>query len=211
MDNKNDLKTRLAALLKEKGLNETTAAKLANTSQSTLHRVITGDIVSPRAQTIEKLANALGVSYSYLVSGNEPPPDVITLNYDEQMERLQVPLFEWSQIENNDRSTPIKYIFCPEDHGPNTFATRVKDNTMTAQYGRSYPEGSIIFVDSDKVNEAKHGDRIIAALEGNIFTFKKYGLADDGQEFLESINLQYPIITREFEIKGLVIGMWIPE
>ncbi len=104
----------------------------------------------------------------------------------------------------------IQHIPCPADHGPNTFATRVKDNTMTAQYGRSYPEGSIIYIDPDRAHEAKSGDRVLALIEGRIPSFKLYGEAD-GERYLQSINLQYPIITREFEITGLVIGMWIPE
>jgi SOS-response transcriptional repressor LexA len=81
---------------------------------------------------------------------------------------------------------------------------------MTAQYGRSYPEGSIIYIDPDRAHEAKPGDRVFAIIEGKIPSFKLYGEAD-GERYLQSINLQYPIITRQFEITGLVIGMWMPE
>jgi SOS-response transcriptional repressor LexA len=135
-----------------------------------------------------------------------------------------VPLVDWSLLINPNTEgfpfpfnlTPIgiakkiQHIPCPADHGPNTFATRVKDNTMTAQYGRSYPEGSIIYIDPDRAHEAKSGDRVLALIEGRIPSFKLYGEAD-GERYLQSINLQYPIITRPFEIKGLVIGCWIPE
>jgi SOS-response transcriptional repressor LexA len=135
-----------------------------------------------------------------------------------------VPVVDWSQLigpsapdfpypfnliaTGIEKETP--YIPCPTDHGDHTFATRVKDNTMTSQYGRSYPEGSIIFIDPDRANEAQSGDRVLAMIEGTIPTFKQYGEAD-GERYLQSINLQYPIITREFEITGLVIGMWMPE
>ncbi len=215
---KNNLKTRLAALLKEQRLTETEAAKLANTSQSTLHRVITGEIASPRAQTIEKLANALGVSYGYLVSGEvseqENSKEITTTNYDELFEEVMknqtVPLIEWDFLKSGNTSINPVRIPCPTQHGPNTFATRVNDNTMTAQYGRSYPEGSIIFIDPDMANQAKNGDRVYAMIEGKIPSFKQFGSAD-GQRYLQCINLQYPIITREFEIAGLVIGMWTPE
>lgn len=211
---KNNLKTRLAALLKEKGLSETEAAKMAKTSQSTLHRVITGEIASPRAQTIEKLANALGVSYSYLIEGDisnhlkEPRNQYIS--YDDLLEQQGVPLLEWALLETGTSMiNPIR-IVCPIPHSAKTFATRVKDNTMTAQYGRSYPEGSIIFIDPERAKEAKSGDRVYAMIEGNTPSFKQFGNAD-GQRYLQCINLQYPIITREFEIEGLVIGMWTPE
>lgn len=124
---------------------------------------------------------------------------------------VSIPLIEWDLIGNPTALRIAPLIPCPAEHGPNTFATRVKDNTMTAQYGRSYPEGSIIYIDPDRANDAQPGDRVYALIEGNIPTFKQYGKADDGQRFLQSINLQYPIITREFDIAGLVIGMWTPE
>lgn len=208
---KNNLKTRLSALLKEKGLSETEAAKLAKTSQSTLHRVITGEIASPRTQTIVKLAGALGVTFGYLVNGEGSSEEIITTNYDHLMNDLHtVPLLEWHYLVSGLECVNPPRIPCPTQHGPNTFATRVNDNTMTAQYGRSYPEGSIIFIDPDMADQAKNGDRVYAMIEGTIPSFKQFGSAD-GQHYLQCINLQYPIITKAFEIKGLVIGMWMPE
>ncbi len=127
-----------------------------------------------------------------------------------EKESSEVPLIEWDQLAAKRARSFSTEIPCPADHGPNTFATRVKDNTMTAQYGRSYPEGSIIYIDPDRAHEAKSGDRVFAMIEGKIPSFKLYGEAD-GERYLQSINLQYPIITREFEITGLVIGMWLPE
>ncbi len=121
-----------------------------------------------------------------------------------------VPLIDWKHLTQPKAHDTAPLIPCPTNHGPNAFATRVKDNTMTAQYGRSYPEGSIIFIDPDRANEAQSGDRVYALIEGKIPSFKQYGEAD-GEHYLQSINLQYPIITRPFEIKGLVIGCWIPE
>jgi len=211
---KDNLKTRLARLLKEKGLTETEAAKLANTSQSTLHRVITGEIVSPRAQTIEKLANALDVSYSYLIDGDNSnylkEPRNQHISYEDLLEQQGVPLYEWEVLTTGSTMVNPLRIVCPIPHSSKTFATRVKDNTMTAQYGRSYPEGSIIFIDPELAENAKNGDRVLAMIEGRIPSFKQFGEAD-GERYLQSINLQYPIITKEFKITGLVIGMWMPE
>lgn len=210
----NNLKTRIAALLKEKNLSETEAAKLAKTSQSTLHRVISGEIVSPRAKTIEKIANALEVSYSYLMEGDksdhQKEPRNQYIKYDDLLKQQGVPLIEWEMLESGTNMINPLRIVCPIPHSAKTFATRVKDNTMSAQYGRSYPEGSIIFIDPERAVEAKSGDRVYAIIEGKHPSFKQFGEAD-GQRYLQSINLQYPIITREFKISGLVIGMWMPE
>lgn len=138
------------------------------------------------------------------------PAQKISDNYSQYNINTGVPLIHWEQLTKPQAHAIAPLIPCPGDHGPNTFATRVKDNTMTAQYGRSYPEGSIIFIDPDQAKEAKSGDRVFAVIEGTIPSFKQYG-ESDGQRYLQSINLQYPIITRPFEIKGLVIGCWIPE
>jgi SOS-response transcriptional repressor LexA len=205
-----NLKTRLAALLQEKGITETQAAKMANTSQSTLHRVITGEIASPRAQTIEKIAKALDVSYSYLVEGDSSSHSREPINQNTLLEQQGIPLIEWQFLESGIKVSHPLRIMCPIPHGPKTFATRVNDNTMTGQYGRSYPEGSIIFIDPERVDDVKNGDRVYAMIEGTIPTFKQFGNSD-GQRYLQSINLQYPIITREFNVIGLVIGMWTPE
>jgi SOS-response transcriptional repressor LexA len=121
-----------------------------------------------------------------------------------------VPLIDWKQLTESKAHEIAPLIPCPTNHSPNTFATRVKDNTMTAQYGRSYPEGCIIFIDPDRASEAQSGDRVYALIDGKIPSFKQFGEAD-GERYLQSINLQYPIITKPFEIKGLVIGCWIPE
>jgi len=134
----------------------------------------------------------------------------ISDNYSQYNINTGVPLINWDQLTKPQAHAIAPLIPCPTDHGPNTFATRVKDNTMTAQYGRSYPEGCIIFIDPDQAEAAKSGDRVYALIEGKIPSFKQFG-DTDGERYLQSINLQYPITTRQFEIKGLVIGCWIPE
>jgi SOS-response transcriptional repressor LexA len=125
-------------------------------------------------------------------------------------EHNRVPLIPWEHLTDTKARDLAILIPCPTDHGPNTFATHVKDNTMTAQYGRSYPEGSIIYIDPDRADMVKSGDRILALIEEKIPSFKLYGEAD-GERYLQSRNLQYPIITKAFDIIGLVIGTWIPE
>lgn len=82
---------------------------------------------------------------------------------------------------------------------------------MTAQYGRSYPEGAIIFVDPDQTGGVANGDRVIAKISGeNGVTFKCF-IDDGGRKFLKPLNPQHPIITDEFKIIGKVIGMYVPE
>lgn len=133
---------------------------------------------------------------------------------DKNITKGNVPLIDMSDVPHIENLTEFNSIACAAPHSSTSYAIRVNDNTMTAQYGRSYPEGCIIFVDPEKAEAAENGDRVIALLETKegkkISTFKQYGEAN-GQQYLQPLNIQYPVITQEFEIVGLVIGMWVEE
>ena len=158
------------------------------------------------------ISRILGVKPDWLSYGVEQPTsDNISETTPQYLNAPQnVPLIEWGQITKPETHSIATPIACPANHSDKAFALHVKDNTMTAQFGRSYPENSIIYIDPASAHKAKSGDRILALIEGKIPTFKLYG-ETDGERYLQSINLQYPIITKPFEIIGLVIGMWVPE
>lgn len=105
----------------------------------------------------------------------------------------------------------IELLPCPSSHGLRTYALRVEGESMTASYGRSYPAGSVIYVDPDQAGGVVSGDKVIAKINGDSkVTFKVY-VEDSGKRFLRPLNPQYPMITDEFRIIGKVIGTWIPE
>lgn len=202
---------KLNKLAKNRDLTPSEIARRTNVPQPTVHRILSGQSEDPKITIIRKIAECLGTTLAEIEGAEERKQSyLIKESSPIYNQKKNVPLLDWDQITNEKAKKIALTIPCPTDHGPNTFATRVKDNTMTAQYGRSYPEGSIIFIDPDQAHKAKSGDRVLALIEGTIPTFKLYG-ETDGERYLQSINLQYPIITREFEITGLVIGMWMPE
>lgn len=84
---------------------------------------------------------------------------------------------------------------------------------MTAAHGRSYPEGSVIFVDP-ALRSPVNGQRIIAKLESgdgdqNV-TFKVYK-EEDNRRWLEPLNPTHEPIREPFSVLGTVIGMFIPD
>ena len=131
-----------------------------------------------------------------------------------------IPLISWVQagewaeaVDYLEPGDAEEWLPAPLAAGPHTFALRVVGDSMTSiQAGqRSYPEGTIIYVDPDK--PPYPGKRVIARLtDSNEVTFKVFA-EDAGRKFLKPINPQYPIIeiNNNCEIIGVVIGSYMPE
>lgn len=98
---------------------------------------------------------------------------------------------------------------CPANHSASTYALRVWGDSMTAPYGRSYPEGMIIYVDPEK--EAVSGDRVIARVNGDYDVNFKQLIIEGSRRYLKALNPNWPIITDEFEVIGKVIGAYMEE
>lgn len=141
---------------------------------------------------------------------------------EQQIEYLStpadVPLISWVQAgtwdEANNPHEPgfaEQYLPCVAPHSPSTFAVRVEGDSMTSPAGRSYPHGSILFVDPEQRGGVGPGDRVIAKLNGDDkVTFKQ--LAEDRQgRYLKPLNPAHEPIYGEFRILGKVIGSWLPE
>lgn len=103
-----------------------------------------------------------------------------------------------------------EYLPCPTKHSKSTYALRVDGDSMTAPLGRSYPEGSVIFVDPEQ-NGCAPGDRVIAKVKGRDGVIFKQLAKDGDRPYLKSLNPHHPPIFDEFRVIGKVIGTWIPE
>lgn len=99
----------------------------------------------------------------------------------------------------------------PKNAGDKTFALAVDGDSMTSQIPgqRSYPHGTIIYVDPDK--PFANGSRVVGRANGN-YTFKLF-VEDAGKKYLKPINPTYDKIdiTDDVHICGVVIGSYLPE
>lgn len=137
----------------------------------------------------------------------EPGPDM----------RGLVPIISWVQAgawhEAIDNGQPWDggegVIACPWSHGINTYALRVRGDSMTSHYGRSYPEGCLIYVDPDQRGGVVTGDRVIAREVGaHDVTFKVF-VQEGHRRYLKPLNPQHPLITDPFDVLGKVLGALI--
>lgn len=131
-----------------------------------------------------------------------------------------VPLISWvtagAWCESPDNYAPgdaEEWLPCPSRHSARTYALRVIGDSMTSLIPgeRSYPHGTIIFVDPEK--QVEIGSRVIARLPGSSdATFKTYTV-DAGIPYLMPINSRYPTIQMPegTHICGVVIGSYWPE
>lgn len=72
---KNTVKIRVAEMMRLNGWSEAETAERSGTTQSTVHRIITGQIASPRLSTLTRIADAFGVDVSYLTNENKTLPN----------------------------------------------------------------------------------------------------------------------------------------
>jgi SOS-response transcriptional repressor LexA len=130
----------------------------------------------------------------------------------------KVPLISWVQAgafcQAPDLFAPgdaEEWLLSVQKLGPHAYALRVNGDSMTAPYGRSYPDGCIIFVDPDC--PITNGCRVIAKLpDTHEATFKCY-VEDAGKKFLKPLNPQYPTIeiTDTMLLCGVVKGYYMPD
>lgn len=233
-DNLKILCKREPDFLNSKGeVNHNAVARFFNIGQSTVTRIFNanGKSVSLRVLklfadhfnvTVDQITSPGGVDKDAVFGLNELQEAYLAPPYGNATELGRVestmPLIGWVKAgewcESPDHFAPgdaEDWLPRPANAGVRSFALKVQNDSMTSPYPgqRSYPEGTIIYVDPDR--EIINGCRVVARVNGE-YTFKTY-VEDGGRKYLKPINPTYDKydITEDTHICGVIIGSYLPE
>ena len=130
------------------------------------------------------------------------------------------PVISWSCLQHRepprsafDINTQIERYSCPSPCGPETYILRVTTNGMVSNSPKekSYPIGSIIYCDPDpdKIENVASGTPVVVWLtESKTPGFLIYH-EDSGKRWLQSLADQPGVISEPFEIRAIVLGVFI--
>ncbi|WP_456295253.1 helix-turn-helix domain-containing protein [Vibrio sp. AK197] len=171
----------------------------------------------PTLEQIAKILNALSLDKLILNSDGtlEYPQELISNvtpsniqpNYQQNFPVLSsVQAGAWTEAVEPYRPEEIEEWFqTTERTSGRCFWLRVQGDSMTSSSGVSFPQDTLVLVDTEK--EAQNGSLIVAKLtEVNEATFKKL-VIDAGQKFLKPLNSSYPSlpINGNCKIIGVVV------
>lgn len=212
------LQERINELMVDKGWTVGDIASTAGVSSSAVSQWKDGRTKTIKLEPATKLASASGYSAMWISTGQGRkfgPPSAGNVEPAEGS-RGKIPLISWVAAGKwCDAADPFvpgdaeRWLDCPVPYGANSFALRVRGDSMTAPSGnsRTYPEGCIIFVDPEK-RSPLNGDRVVACLDdSNEVTFKVYK-NEDGRQWLQPLNPSHEPIRDRFKIVGTVLGKW---
>lgn len=202
---------RLRQRMEELDISQVRLSHLAGVSQSLLSQ-LTNDTIS-ETRKLSVIASALGLRSDWLATGKGQR--LASADEEPRMGasiRHWVPLIEWSQV-NSICMAPS--LFDPEDFtewfpitrpvSKRSYVLKVVGDTMEADSGRSYPDGTFIYVDPER--EPRNGSHIIVRDSSGHCFFKKLSL-DGTKQYLVPLNPRYPIaeMTPDMMVCGVVVA-----
>lgn len=166
--------------------------------------------MAPSVYVAEALAKGLGTTVDILLREARDPTA-----FEAPTEHAQrVPILPWEQAakwaQNPDpRRLPAgsSWVMPPDTPSGKIFALKVRDESMQAPSGISFPVGYTIFVDPGR--KALANDFIVGHLgDPAAPVFKKLTL-DGSAYWLRSLNPQFPMqqVGDTFEVIGVVVGL----
>lgn len=232
--------TRALAARKFAKMTQKEAEAASGVKQSSISKIERGD--TSRSMSVLALARAYRADPNWLDTGDGPapwdqnqvrpalylvnePPGPYRVTHAPPMgpsftprTPSTVPLITWEDAANwgergaSQQTQPERWIPCIAHHSLDTYALRMRGNSMTANSGqlKSYPAGSLVFVDT-QLKTPEDGERIVALLDDTGEVTCKVFKHEDGKRWLLPLNPRHEPIRVAFTVLGTVVGKWEDE
>lgn len=202
--------TRVRTARKAAGLTQIQLAKKAQLSQATITNLENDR--NKDSKHLVRIAEILTTTYEYLRYGQKNVKKTNDFTRGIPLISL-VQAGNWTEaVDNYAIGDAEEWLPSHPSLSSGGFALRVIGSSMTSPYvgGRSYPEGSIIYVDP-YADGPYEGKRVVVKVDGET-TFKEL-VNDSGRLMLRPINPQFPMMDfpDDAQIVGVVVGSYYPE
>ena len=178
-----NLKSTLEFLMRETQLNTSQLARLTGLSQPIIYRIVTGENLNPKLETIKKIAGYFEISIAQLVGEDS----LIEQKAMQKKNHCQlVPILQRSQLKllpNISKCKITEYVYSDKISNIEKFAYHLDNTTMEPTFLKN---SLLIF---EQVIDANDQDYILVLISDNI-TFKQI-LYDGCQPFLKPINSSF--------------------
>lgn len=172
----NPVKNNLKKLMHADGqISEGELSRKTGIPQSTIHRILAGQIKESKPSTLRPLAGYFGLTLAQL-QGEEPMPiqrHANNASKDQDTSRSYlgtparlIPLITWEQAanwkficQNYQHESNKGWVATNKNVGPHAFGLRIQGNSMTATHGPSFEDGFEIVVDPDR--SPQHRDFVV--------------------------------------------------
>jgi SOS-response transcriptional repressor LexA len=173
----------LEALMSKHRLNQTELANRSGVSQPAINRILKerSKAKHPRKETLQKIANVLGVTPDQLTGQEAISGRMLTKGV--------VPVLSWESLVPSSVSgvrEQVAWLACPVEHSDQTFALQVLGEAMIGEDG--YREGEIIFL--DPCVSPDHGKDVVVLKDKTAF-FRRLVVTPEGR-FLKTLNPGWP-------------------
>jgi transcriptional regulator with XRE-family HTH domain len=207
-----DLGKKVRALRKGEGWSQLDLSKRTLLSRGRIAQLETNPVAEVKGDSLVSLAKAFGITTEQLMS-NRDPEKLVGIKL--QPITRKAPVMRWDSLPDILNGNLIlessRWVGCPHDMGDESFALEVENDVMTSASGRSYTQGSLIFVDRER--EAKSGDRVVVINQVTLQSVFREYVVDGGVGYLKALNTSYPIIemTNNHTVIGVIVGSYIAE
>lgn len=185
-----NIKSILASLIQKEGINIAQLANVTGVKPTVIHRILNGETLNPKIETVYSLADYFKVSINALIG-------------KENINSIRAPLIPFEKLIDFRQGNFVeeKYQVISEDNSENNYiATTVIDTTMLPLYR---PNTTIVL---DRKKTAVDRDFVVIYIKDkNTCMFRQF-LLNSGEHYLKPLNQDFPVLhlVSQFEIIGVV-------